>query len=93
MNAKPLRDFIFVSKDDQVKQSASGLFLPVEEKHVSGTIIAVGPGDYSVDGSTLIPPSVKVGEKVLFNKNSAVEVTVDGTPVYLLREDQLFCVL
>ena len=93
MNAKPLRDFIFVSKDDQVKQSASGLFLPVEDKHVTGTVMAVGPGRPSNDGSSVVPLSVKVGDKVLFNKQHAVDVTVDGSPVFLLREEQLYCVL
>ena len=93
MNAKPLRDIIFVSKDEQVKQSASGLFLPGEDKHVTGTALAVGPGKHSDDGSTVIPLSVVVGDKVMFNKNMAIEATVEGVTLYLLREEQLLCIV
>jgi chaperonin GroES len=93
MQAKPLQDFVFVSKDDQLKQSASGLFLPGEERHISGTVLAVGPGRPSNDGASVVPVSVKVGDKVLFNKNTAVDVKVEGSDVFLLREEQLYCVL
>lgn len=92
MNAKPLRDTIFVSKDEQTKQSAGGLFLPTEDKYITGTVLAVGPGKPSNDGSVVMPLSVKVGDKVLFARSSALDLTVEGTAVFMLREEQLFCV-
>lgn len=92
MKAKPLRDFVFVSKDDQVKKSSSGLYLAGEEKHTTGTVLAVGDGKYDNNG-TVISPSVKVGDVVMFHKNMAIEVTVDNTAIFILKDEQLFCVL
>lgn len=93
MNYKPLRDYLLVSKDEVSKQTAGGLFMPdtVEDKVITGTVIAVGSGHVSKDGA-VVPLEVTVGDKVVFNKNYAVELKVDEKPVLLLKEEHLFCV-
>jgi chaperonin GroES len=94
MNIVPLRDFVVVVKDEAVKQTAGGLFVPttVEEKIVTGTVFAVGSGRVVVDG-TVVPLEVAVGDKVVFNKHMATELKVDGVVVQLLKEEHLLCVL
>ena len=93
MSVHPLRDFIIVSKEEGPKTTASGLFLAnTEEKNVTGTVIAVGTGRVSMNG-TVIPLDVLVGDRVVFNKNMATEVKDGETPVLVLREDQVLCVL
>lgn len=94
MNVLPLRDFVVISKQEAVTKTASGLFVPttVDEKVVSGTILAVGSGRVALDGS-VIPMEVKVGQLVKFNKNLATEVVHNEKTVLLIREDQLLCVL
>lgn len=94
MNVQPLRDFVVVKKDEAAKQTASGLYLtaPMEEKVVTGTIIAVGSGRLNSDG-TITTLEVKVGDKVVFNKHIATEVKVGEETVLLLREDHIYCVV
>lgn len=94
MNVQPLRDFVVVVKDEAVKQSAGGLFIPttVEEKLVTGTVTAVGSGRVALDG-TVVSLEVVVGDKVVFNKYMATELKVDGDVFQLIKEEQLLCVL
>lgn len=93
MNYKPLRDYLLVTKDEVSKQTAGGLFMPdsVEDKVVTGTVVAVGSGHVSKDGA-VVPLEVKAGDKVVFNKSYAVELKFDGKPVLLLKEENLFCI-
>ena len=92
MNLKPLRDYLLVSKNDMPKQTAGGLFVPdtVDEKNVTGTVLAVGSGRLTSNGIT-VPLEVSVGDKVMFNKNYAIELKLDGTTYLLLKEEQVFC--
>ena len=93
MSVQPIRDFITVTKEEAAKTTASGLFIAhTEEKNVSGTVIAVGTGRVTMNGS-IVPLDVQVGDKVLFNKNLAVEVKDGESAVWVLREDQVICVL
>ena len=94
MAFKPLRDFLLVSKEDGPKQTVGGLYIPttVENNIVTGTVLAVGTGRLTADGSVVLL-EVTVGDKVVFNKNYAVELK-DGDNTYLLlKEDQVFCVV
>lgn len=93
MSVLPIRDFITVTKEEPTKTTASGLYIAhTEEKNVSGTVIAVGSGRITMSGS-VVPLDVRVGDKVLFNKNTAVEVKDGDVAVWVLREDQVICVL
>lgn len=93
MNMKPLRDFLLVTKNESPKKTVGGLFMPdtVEEKVVTGTVVAVGSGRLSLDGS-VVPLEISVGDQVVFNKNYAIELKQDETTYLLLKEEQVFCV-
>lgn len=93
MSVLPIRDFVVVSKEDTNKTTASGLYIAhAEEKNVTGTILAVGTGRVTMNGQ-VVPLDVKVGDRILFNKNLAVEVKDGNDAVWVLREDQVICVL
>ena len=93
MSVQPIRDFITVTKEESTKTTASGLHLvTTEEKNISGKVLAVGSGRVTMNGS-IVPLDVQVGDKVLFNKNLAVEVKDGESVVWVLREDQVICVL
>ncbi len=93
MSVQPIRDFITVSKEDSARTTASGLHLvTTEEKNISGTVLAVGTGRVTMNGS-IVPLDVKVGDKIMFNKNLAVEVKNGNDSVWVLREDQVICVI
>lgn len=94
MNAQPLRDFVLIRKDEGPKQTAGGIFMPgtADEKNVTGTVVAVGSGRVTADGQVL-PLEVRVGDKVVFNKNYAAEVKVDAETLLLLKEENLYCII
>lgn len=93
MSYKPLRDFLLVEKAESPKQTAGGLFMPdtVEDKVVTGTVVAVGSGRVTSDGK-VVPLEVSMGDKVVFNKNYAVELKDGDKTLLLLKEEQVFCV-
>ena len=89
MNIQPIRDYIVVSKEEAAQTTASGLYIAhTEEKIIRGTVLAVGSGRLSINGA-VVPLEVAVGDKVVFNKNMAVEITDGEEKVLLLREEQL----
>lgn len=95
MSYHPLRDFVLVSRENAEEKTASGLlFRPAtaEDKIVKGTVIAVGSGRVTSDG-TVVPMEVKVGDQVLFNKNFGTELANGGEAAFLLKEEQLLCVV
>jgi len=93
MSVHPIRDFIVVTKDSGPEKSAGGIFIShTEEKNITGTVVAVGPGRVTMNGN-VVPLDVAVNDKVLFNKNHATEVKDDGQSVYVLREEQVICIL
>jgi chaperonin GroES len=94
MSVHPIRDYVVVSKDsEQEEKRPSGIVLvATETKNVTGIVLAVGSGRVSMNG-TVVPLEVVKGDKVVFNKNMATEVKDGHNVVFVLREDQVICVL
>ncbi len=93
MSAHPIRDQIVVTIVTAKKQE--GLIIrpeTVEEKLVTGKVIRVGSGRVTMNGA-IVPLDIQVGDEVKFNKNLATEVTHGGETVFVLREDNVTCVL
>jgi chaperonin GroES len=91
----PLHDRILVkplSADE--KTTSFGLIIPdaAKEKPEQGTVVAVGPGKRAENGS-LIAPSVKAGDKILFSKYGFDEIKVNGVEYYMLSESSILAIL
>lgn len=93
MSVHPIRDQIVV-KVETVKKQEGLIIRPdtIEEKSVVGKVVAVGSGRVTMSGA-IIPLDVVTGDQVRFNKNFATEVTHDGETVFVLREENVTCVL
>ena len=91
---QPLADRVVVQALEETEQMRGGLYIPdtAKEKPQQGTIIAVGPGKLSEEG-TRIEPDVKVGQRVLYGKYSGTEVSVDGEDYLILRESDILAVI
>jgi len=91
---QPLADRVVVQALEETEQMRGGLYIPdtAKEKPQQGTIIAVGPGKLSEEG-TRIEPDVKVGQRVLYGKYSGTEVNVDGEEYLILRESDILAVI
>lgn len=93
MTVTPIRDFIVVKKEEVAQTTASGIFIAhAEEKNVKGTVVAVGSGRITMNG-TVVALDVQTGDKVLFNKNNATEVKDGNDTLLVLREDNVICIL
>ncbi len=92
---KPTSDRVLIreSVDDKEKKTASGIIIPGgsgEDKNGKrGEVVAIGPGR-SEEGK-IIPVSVKVGDKVLFQWGD--KITVEGEDYYIVRESEILAVL
>ncbi len=93
MKLRPLGDRVIVKRLDSERQTASGIVIPesASEKPDQGTVVAVGPGKRSDDG-TVLPLDLKVGDKVLFGKYAGQSVKVDGEEVLVIREEEILAV-
>ena len=89
----PLADRVVVKASEDTEQMRGGLYIPdtAKEKPQQGEIVAVGPGKYE-DG-TLVPMTVKVGDKVLYGKYSGTEVTIDNERLLILRESDVLAIV
>jgi len=91
---QPLADRVVVQALEETEEMRGGLYIPdtAKEKPQQGTIVAVGPGKLSDEG-TRIEPDVEVGQKVLYGKYSGTEVSVDGEDFLILRESDILAVI
>ena|ERR1700686_207306 len=90
---QPIRDFVVVKKEEAAQTTSGGLYIAhADEKNVKGTVVAVGSGRVSMNG-TVVPLDVHQGDKILFNKNNAVEVKDNDEVLFVLREDSVICIL
>jgi chaperonin GroES len=94
MKIRPLADRILVKRVDEEQQSKGGIIIPdtAKEKPQEAKVVAVGRGKVNDDG-TVVPPSVKKGDRVLLSKYSGSEVTVDGEEHLIIREDDVLGVI
>src|SRR5437667_6804043 len=91
----PLHDRVIIRRiEDNVNQTAGGLFIPdsAKEKPQEGEVIAAGEGKYKEDG-TRQPLDVKQGDRVLFGKYSSSEIKIDGEDLLIMREDEILGII
>lgn len=78
MNLIPARDMLFVLQDNEEEKTASGLYLPDEQrkKPSRGTVVVIGP-----DCKELKP-----GDVIRYNKGAGVPPE-ENSNLMLIRED------
>lgn len=90
---KPLGDRVVIEPQKQEETTASGIVLPekAKEKPVRGKVVAVGRG--RLEKGKVIPPDVRVGDLVLYNKYAGTEVKVEQHEYLIMRESDILAVL
>jgi len=90
---KILGDRVLV-RPDEAEKTERGIYLPeaAQERPQRGTVVAVGEGRRLKNG-TLLPPDVKVGDRVMYGRYSGNEVTVDGQKLLIIGTNALFAVI
>ena len=94
MDLQPLGDRLIVEVLDEEETTFSGIVLPdtAKEKPQRGTVIAAGSGVVRESGAR-VPLDVKTGDVIVFGKYTSQEVTLDGEPFLIMREDEVLAVV
>ena len=95
LNIKPIADRVVVEAAPAEEKTASGIYIPdtAKEKPQQGTVVAVGPGKYADQTGTLIPMTVKTGDKVIYGKFAGQEFPIDGKDYLVMRESDIYVIL
>ena len=82
---KPLKERVFVSYAEELEKTAGGLYIPdtAKEKPQSGKVEAVGDE----------VKSLKVGDKILFDKYSGSKIKLDNVDYLIVKEEDVLGVL
>ena len=91
---QPLADRVIVEPMEEEEVSKGGIILPdtAKEKPQKGKIIAVGPGRFDENGKR-IPPEVKKGDKVIYQKYAGTELKQANKEYLILRESDILAIL
>lgn len=94
IHIRPLGDRVLVRElKNEGEKVVSGIIIPEsagEDRGAKkGEVVAVGPGKY--DDGVLVPMTVKVGDKVLFQWGD--KLTVDGVEYEMINESGILAII
>ena len=91
---KPLGDKIVILPQEEEEQTYGNIVVPDmgKEKPETGTVLAVGPGRISTDG-TLIPNRIKKGVKVMVPKFGAQVVVIENETYIIASENDVLGII
>jgi len=89
MKIRPLGDRVLLKETKAETMTSFGILLPetAQEKTNTATVEAVGPG---TDEEKI---SVKVGEKVMYEKYAATQVKMDGEDYLIVKNSDIIAVI
>ena len=90
----PLGDKIVILPQEEGEQMYGNIIVPDagQEKPEMGTVLAVGPGRISTDG-TLIPNRIEVGVTVMVPKFGAQTVTIENETYIMASENDVLGII
>ena len=90
----PLGDKIIILPQEEGEQTYGNIIVPDtgKERPEIGTVLAVGPGRISTDG-TLIPNRIEVGVTVMVPKFGAQVVTVESETYIMASENDVLGII
>lgn len=93
MKLKPIFDRVVIIPCEKENVTKGGIYLPTTsvERPQIGKVIAVGEGG-TFDGNE-VEMKVKVGDKVLYNRYSGVEIKIDGEGVIILQQADIIAII
>ena len=90
----PLGDKIIILPQDEGEQMYGNIIIPDagQEKPEIGTVLAVGPGRISTDG-TLIPNRIEKGQTVMVPKFGAQTVSLESETYIMASENDVLGII
>lgn len=87
MNIKPLKDRVLIEPKEAQEKTEGGIYLPdisKDEKVLEGKVVAIGESKDC---------QLKVGQKVLFEAFSGVELKTGGKKYFLLETKDVLAII
>ncbi len=83
----PLTDHIVLQAVEEEEVLSSGLVIPdsAKERPQHGHVLAVGPGKMADSGEQITMGELAAGDRVLYQKYTGQEVTVDSVEYIVIR--------
>ena len=90
----PLGDKIVILPQEEGESMYGNLVVPDigQERPEMGTVLAVGPGRISTDG-TLIPNKVKIGQTIMVPKFGSQTVVVENETYIMVSENDVLGII
>jgi chaperonin GroES len=84
---QPMTDHIVLQAVEQEEVTSSGLVIPdsAKERPQHGLVIDVGPGKVADSGEKITMDDLSKGDRVLYQKYTGQEVTVDSEEYIVIR--------
>lgn len=95
MSVKLTDNRILIEPKEVEEKTASGIIIPNaddKENTAKGTVIDLGPGSVTKTGK-IIPLEIKVGECVLYMKDTGDKVVLNGKNLLILKEDEILAIV
>jgi len=94
LDIQPLGDRVVIEREESEQKTPGGIVLPdtAKEKPKQGRVVSVGTGRQLKDG-TLVPLTVKVGDRVIFSSYAGEEFKLGERELLLMREEDILAVI
>ncbi len=91
---KPLGNRVLVQRLEAEDTLKGGIILPdsAKKKQETARVIAIGTGTTTAEGKE-IPIPVQIGDRVLMDKYSGQDVTIDDEEFVILRADDIIAII
>ena len=89
MNLKPLNKRVVIElKDDIAEKNVGGIIIPdtAKEKPNIGVVVAVGTDEE-------LQKTLKVGDKVIYEKYSGTEIEIEGKRYLIISKDNVLALI
>jgi chaperonin GroES len=89
----PLADRIVVRPIEETEHVRGGLHIPdmVKDKPLHGEVVAAGPG--RIKKGKRIPMELTVGQKILYERYTGIEVSFDDDRYLIIKESDVLAVI
>ena len=92
---KMLADHVLIDPERWTESKLGSIVVPkgnAQQAFSRGTVVSVGPGVFHPSGDR--PPiEVEPGERILYFKQSAIPVIIDGREMQVIREQEIIAIL
>ena len=92
----PLSDRVMIELIEEETITTGGIFLPTNNNSrdltTKAKVLSVGAGALLANG-TRVPPEVAVGDTVLIDRTSGLDIKVNNRPVRIIGERNIIAIL